>query len=420
MPSIIAKYLNLLSKQIVDNGTYAYRGQENEDWGVESAAYRRLKKESESLVERYFIDYHQIEILEPARMNGYGIRNGRKISDLELLAELQHFGAATCLIDFTRDFLVALWFACKICEDINDQKKNGQVFILNTSNQSIFQSLEQKDLEHDGGIKAILNFRTRDKGGDFEKRVSGKKPSYWHWSPHGISQRTLKQNSLFIFGEPYVGAPYVDRDYLKAIQIDGEDKESILRELEALGVTKESLFKDIPGFATCHAHDEPISPRYKSAEDYYMAGQDAFQRGEFKEAIRRYDEAIKINPSYVEAYEGRGFVKWASGDHHNAIKDWDYVIEHCPNHADAYNNRGLCKIAIGDVSGAVKDCGQAINLKPNATHFYYNLGMAYQQLKNTTAARESFHTGIEKAKQNNQPGLIPMFEERLSELDKPK
>jgi hypothetical protein len=33
-----------------------------------------------------------------------------KLSDLELLLELQHYGAATGLVDFSRDFLIALWF----------------------------------------------------------------------------------------------------------------------------------------------------------------------------------------------------------------------------------------------------------------------------------------------------------------------
>ena len=47
---------------------------------------------------------------------GIGTRSeemGRQLSDLEILAELQHFGAATCLIDFSRSALVALWFACQ-------------------------------------------------------------------------------------------------------------------------------------------------------------------------------------------------------------------------------------------------------------------------------------------------------------------
>ncbi len=35
------------------------------------------------------------------------------ISDLEVLADLQHYGAATCLVDFSRNMLTSLWFACR-------------------------------------------------------------------------------------------------------------------------------------------------------------------------------------------------------------------------------------------------------------------------------------------------------------------
>jgi hypothetical protein len=51
-----------------------------------------------------------------------------ELSNLELLLELQHYGAATGLVDFSRDFLVALWFACDSNKD-----KDGGVFVLNSS-----------------------------------------------------------------------------------------------------------------------------------------------------------------------------------------------------------------------------------------------------------------------------------------------
>ena len=35
---------------------------------------------------------------------------GRKLGDIELLAKLQHYGAATRLLDFSKNVLIALWF----------------------------------------------------------------------------------------------------------------------------------------------------------------------------------------------------------------------------------------------------------------------------------------------------------------------
>jgi hypothetical protein len=45
-----------------------------------------------------------------------------KLNDLELLLELQHYGAATGLVDFSRDFLIALWFAAH-----GNKGKNGKI-----------------------------------------------------------------------------------------------------------------------------------------------------------------------------------------------------------------------------------------------------------------------------------------------------
>jgi hypothetical protein len=54
-----------------------------------------------------FQDYHET-LINDAKSYHY---HKEKLSDLELLLELQHYGAATGLVDFSRDFLIALWFA---------------------------------------------------------------------------------------------------------------------------------------------------------------------------------------------------------------------------------------------------------------------------------------------------------------------
>ena len=62
------------------------------------------------------------DLIRDARFRGHDRRNGRELADLEILAGFQHYGAATCLIDFTYNPLVALWFACKPESD-NPSKK---------------------------------------------------------------------------------------------------------------------------------------------------------------------------------------------------------------------------------------------------------------------------------------------------------
>lgn len=40
-----------------------------------------------------------------------------EMSDLDILADIQHNGGATCLVDFSKNVLTALWFACNADTD---------------------------------------------------------------------------------------------------------------------------------------------------------------------------------------------------------------------------------------------------------------------------------------------------------------
>ena len=86
-----------------NDGQYLFRGVKNEAYEIEAAACRRLL----TPYTPYRRNPNRLlrineRLIEDARSRGHDQKDGRTLSDLELLAELQHFGAATCLIDFTR------------------------------------------------------------------------------------------------------------------------------------------------------------------------------------------------------------------------------------------------------------------------------------------------------------------------------
>ena len=111
--NLLVKYIIKLSKKIgKQEGEFWYRGQWDASWPLQSGATQRIagkKSKPEEL-----ISYHE-DLLEEARLieGGNLGRNGRELWDLELLARLQHYGAATCLLDMTSNFNIALWFACQ-------------------------------------------------------------------------------------------------------------------------------------------------------------------------------------------------------------------------------------------------------------------------------------------------------------------
>ena len=116
--------------QKLNRGEYVFRGVPNQTYGIQASAYRRPRED-----DRDFEKFLRINksLIAEARLRGHDYRNGRQLSDLEILAEFQHFRAATCLIDFTYNAQVALWFACqpdsKTPQD-SENPPNGKVFAM--------------------------------------------------------------------------------------------------------------------------------------------------------------------------------------------------------------------------------------------------------------------------------------------------
>ncbi len=361
----IAEYLEKLGERTSPNWSYAYRGQEDASWKVVSAAHRRLEKAG--VDDKFFVEYHRKEILNPARSEGHGNDNGQELNDLELLARFQHIGLATGLIDFTSNFFVALWFAC------HDPERDGKVFIINKGDPDIFLSLEEEGLEHGKKIEDIFNFETRKSDAKkSEKDVSKPQPKYWHWSPPAMNERILKQDSLFIFGKERLAD-----EYLKDIQVLEQDKPILLEELELVGITGRSLFRDRQGFASTRGHDQPLLRKYEEekeekipteksdvkAREYFRRGGEALQRGEFNTAIREYSEAINLKLDYAEAYYARGSAKVAMREDEDAIADFNQAITHKLNYAEAYFFRGLAEANSERYSDAIADFEKAIECK---------------------------------------------------------
>ena len=124
---------------------YLFRGVSSADYKIDASAYRRIKKgrNSDERQEGDFEKFLQInrDLIRDARFRGHGWKNGRKLEDLEVLAEFQHYGAATFLMDFTYNALVALWFACK--ESSADGSKYGKVVAV-TPNDPKFRGSTQE------------------------------------------------------------------------------------------------------------------------------------------------------------------------------------------------------------------------------------------------------------------------------------
>ena len=426
-----------------DGRNMLYRGLSNAEYGVDSSLLRRLKIEKNDAIPRDQFKEAIKRLLNDAEMRGHRQRNGNALRDLELLAELQHYGAATCLIDFTKMPLVALWFACQ-----SESDSNGKIVAIDSGDSEQFIKIWPDTLGET--IEELLPPK--------DKKANKIVNKFWIWEPHHQNNRITAQQSVFIFGyDPEV--PTGDDGNICIVA--KEAKAKIIRELRQHGVSEESLFCDFDGFARLNAHDKPYP--HLSAKDYFDLGRENaaaenheraiayydialrdanpykpayFHRGisklliedyqgaadDFTEAIKLDDKnaeaayihrgatngilkqyanakadfnrAIEINPDNANTYYYRGIVKNIMGDFAAAIADYDKTIAINPQHANTYNNRGNAKARLGEYTAAVADYDEAIKLNPEYAKAYNNRGIAKARLGEYTAAVADYDEAI--------------------------
>ena len=335
------------TKQL-DGQLLLYRGLADADWEVESSAYRRIRVSQEEPLPVTFQNYIE-QLLNTSGLQGFRYQHDRKLSDLELLAELQHHGAATCLIDFTENALIALWFACR--EELH---KDGKVVAMATDDLDKFSTVNYEDLS-----KPIMDFLNKGK--------------LWKWTPSSSpTKRIVAQQSVFVFGEEMIEENLYK---YKKIRIDAGSKKDIIETLEkSFGVKEKHLFNDLAGFALYNAHDKPYGDY--TADDYFSWGVAFHQQEEYEKAKNYYDKALELDPQSAEAYNNRGVAKRALGDHQGAIVDYDKAIKYNSQYAEVYNNRGNAKNDSGDHAGAISDYDEALELDPQSAEAYNNRGVA--------------------------------------------
>ena len=142
-----------------------------------------------------------------------------------------------------------------------------------------------------------------------------------------------------------------------------------------------------------------LNPNYERA--YYDRGNAYKKKRDYDRAIQDFNEAIHLNPNYEIAYYDRGNAFIDKNDYDRAILDFNEAIHLTPNDANAYNNRGVAYHRKNDYGHAIQDYNQAIRLNSNYAIAYAGRGYAYFAQSNLTGATADFMHTISGASSSN-------------------
>lgn len=278
--------------------------------------------------------------------------NFKENKELDVLAEIQHKGGASCLVDFSTNFLVALWFATQdysskernmgflFCYDINtDLFVNNNIAIVNPLEEDSIDELlyqTQKSIKYNG----------RD---DYKFLI---------WKPSNINNRIIRQDSIFVFG---IEQFRIAEHPIITLPIPFEWKESIQQTLKHLfGISSETIYADASGYASSNTKLDSckISTSYFNFNDpdfidLSFGMIDSFQRGISCIIKKQHDLALK----YIYSFESRNFDKLSLlSKNVDTTNNTLFYIEYVYSKALCYHRLGNYSEAASNYKIAFEHC----------------------------------------------------------------
>ena len=383
--AVIQKIIN-----ITKNENCLFRGEPsiNVDFPCASALYRQLKKENvpeENIKQR--LKEKQDELIQDVRKYKTAGDN-----NLEKLMFFQHHRVKTNLLDFTKDYLFALFFACSNREKIDE---DGRIVVKRIG--------KLRTLATEGGVLPDDEIVLLEPHEDLQRARD----------QHGVLLHAPEGRISLSAGETVI----VRREYKEEIldllenmhnksdktifgdvygEIDRRNQEDKKREREITqprtgfqGLAESGyhlgILSDSTGGRKLHG---PVNSQEISIMGYYeellrtsKSKQDEKFLKQYADGlIHKFTNVLNDSPNDFEAYYNRAYVYKSKPDpdYERAIEDYTRVIDLSPYLTTVHISRGnvYSQKPDPDYNRAIEDYTRELTLNPDDALAYYNLGTA--------------------------------------------
>ena len=367
-----------------------YRGEPECYPRVSSGLFRALCPDSAN--EAFDIARVEEEMVADAR------RYTTLAGDEEILTEIQHFGGKTNLIDFTDDYLIALFFA-----SVENEQTDGRVVLhwpepesvlrpkhtINrvVSQRSVFVRPRRGFILPDASQETVLV--PHDLKGSiltYLERFHGISKTTVYDDLHGFIRhqaptrsqyaRTFRESLSRPRPNPIPLGPYLNGQWISA------QLERIRHAYHQRGM----MYEDSEGsLFSCIILGNPDLPEHSY---WYLNAEEIVDL--FTHLIENNKGAIKIGEAYCrrgEAYLHQGAVDLA-------IRDFAEALDSDPEMPEAYHGRGNACRDQGNVDRAMADLEEAIRLKPELVAPLVDRGNMHRESGSLDRAIEDLDTVI--------------------------
>ncbi len=228
---------------------WAFRGEGDAGWPLAGSLLRQLQL---SRVPRALWDEREARAIRIFRRKAHNYLVDRSVlaDDLRCLAMMQHHGAPTRLLDFTKSPYVAAFFA------LENATGDAAVYALNTP------ALRQRAPRHDPALSQD-HIDPRVAGNFARWFAPSKHPVVWFGEPLDMDRRLVAQSGLLVM--PGV----LDQTLDTLLQGYGDDSDVLIEKLVLgqglraegmhalyrMNITQATLFPDLEGLARSIAYE---------------------------------------------------------------------------------------------------------------------------------------------------------------------
>ena len=338
-------------------------------------------------------------------------RAGSTKSSIEILAEIQHYGGDTNLIDFSESHLVALFFACS---NEDHSKEDGQLIILDKRNL--------EDASSNGQIPRDSTFIIR---------------------PLPDNRRAFIQRSVMLH-EPNGYLEYGD-ERLNVIRIPAELKSEILGYLrKACDILDRTLFPDIQGYVeyqrfvwrpmlhlekvytlwTAGKHDvalevanRAIDLNGKDARLYVARATIYHSLSRYNEALLDYNRAIKLDKKNARLYTSRAAAYRSMNRYDEALSDYNLALKWDNKNSVWYAARAEVYFQMNRYDEALSDFDCAIKLNRKQPFLHFGRAITHGESGEIAKAKEDMRAAIKLAEEQNNDELARQIRQFLDKLN---